>query len=51
MPLARALLRVSAGGLTIIKATGSRAVSKSRIKEERSSPDTPQNDIEPPIML
>jgi hypothetical protein len=35
--------------LMIIKATGSTATSNSRVKNERSSPDTPQNDIEPPI--
>jgi hypothetical protein len=37
--------------LVIIKATGTTAVNKSRVKDERSSPDTPKNDIEPLIML
>jgi hypothetical protein len=36
--------------LAIIKAIGGTAVNKSRFKDERSCPDTPQKDIEPPIM-
>jgi hypothetical protein len=48
MPEAPTTCCARAQVLVIIKATGSTAVNKSRVKNEPSSLETPQKDIEPP---